>query len=461
MSNAARATLHGENPRPRLLIAADEPANDNNHDSNWQRAQRLADDLGRLFPTIRIATPKEVENDIREAEFDVVVDFGAGLKWPQRPLHRLVIGGRGDIGSFTTDEGRFVCRRSGRSKATEFLIPTNLSAELHDLVRDLCDNALRVGGKHILQSRFIAQPQPSPADEPALNPLVLDPDNNVLAAWIEDPHGKQTWMLPSGVDAATWVTVLLTRWNRELPSQFPMQSAWEVDTRWQSPAERALHAELRAIEADRKRVLDELNAREATARSALAQAKHAADIHERLLVSTQGPELERGVQQCLEALGFDAVHQDITATNGDKLEDLRVTMPSKPGWVVLAEVKGNRRGTALRDLLKVSRFIKRYIQETGQEPSAVWFIANPSVGSGPENRQPPLQSNHHDVEAWAKEERGLVIDTADLLEAWMAVKSGAVSAADIRQSLMESTGYWQFRIDISQSSGQETVAATK
>jgi hypothetical protein len=451
-------TLHGEKPHPRLLIAAELVPDKLEQDP---RARALAEALRDLFPTIQIVTPQEVSNEIRESEFDVVVDFDAGLRWTQRPLHRIVVGGRGDVASTTIGERLLAFRRSSRSKAREFIIPDGLPQELQRLAQDdLCRNALKSDDNRILQGRFPGQSES--ADRTSLKPLLLDADHQVLAGWFSGSGNVETWMLPADADITSWIQVLVKRWTQMFPEQFPTRSDWHTEVRWQSPLERKLHAELREIEDQRIRLLGELQQREQKAVEALAKAKQSADIHERLLVATQGSDLERGVQQCLEALGFDAVHQDPLNEEGDKLEDLRVTAKEEPGWIALAEVKGNKGGTKLNDFQKAAiRFVKRYIQDNGEPPAAMWFIANPSIGRSPEEREAPLRSNPDDVKIHAEENNALVIDTADLLEAWMAVQSGTVSAADIRRSLMESTGYWTFTLDITTVETVDVAPATQ
>ncbi|MBV9823824.1 MAG: hypothetical protein JO144_16460, partial [Actinobacteria bacterium] len=147
------------------------------------------------------------------------------------------------------------------------------------------------------------------------------------------------------------------------------------------------------------------------------------------------------VAEVLTELGFAVAKSDDAAAKGDKLEDLQVRLSPEGEEVGLVEVRAYAGGAQLNDLLRVSRFVERFVQATGKFPARRWYIANQFFRQGPAERGRPLASNRLEVATFG-EAGGLVIATQDLLELYLRVERGELAADDARALLWNSTGYF-------------------
>jgi hypothetical protein len=165
-----------------------------------------------------------------------------------------------------------------------------------------------------------------------------------------------------------------------------------------------------------------------------------ANRHERGLLTAQGDDLVDAVRACLEEIGFHVVNVDQEiATKGDRREDLRISDHDRPDWVAIAEVRGYKRGAQLNDLLRISRFVARYVQEAGRMPDASWYIVNHNMDQDPSIRPTPLASNPTEVTTFV-DGNGLIIDTRFLFKKLMEVRSGLIESRDLRLALISGTG---------------------
>ena len=114
-------------------------------------------------------------------------------------------------------------------------------------------------------------------------------------------------------------------------------------------------------------------------------------------------------------LGFKVKVMDDVAVEGDLLEDLQVTDPDELGWIALAEVRGYKGGAQLHDLLRIGRFVNRFLRATGDEPSRRWYIVNGFLDRDPSEREDPLRSDPSEVATFA-DDHGAVIDTRVLFK---------------------------------------------
>jgi hypothetical protein len=180
--------------------------------------------------------------------------------------------------------------------------------------------------------------------------------------------------------------------------------------------------------------------REAEAASQELQlAALAADEGPRRLLTAHGDALVDAVEVALSNLGFEVENRDRTATEGDRLEDLRIRDPSEPGWLSLAEVRGYKHGAQVNDLLRIGRFVTRYVRTGATEPSRRWYIVNAFSGIDPAQRERALQSNPDEVGTFT-EDGGAVIETRVLYRLDQAMRRSTRRAAEIRSFLRSATG---------------------
>lgn len=130
---------------------------------------------------------------------------------------------------------------------------------------------------------------------------------------------------------------------------------------------------------------------------------------------------------------------DYVAVKRDMLEDLRVTDPDEPGWIALAKVRGYKGGAHLRDLLRIGRFVTRFLRDTGDEPSRRWYIVNGFLEHDPSEREEPLHSNPSEVATFT-DDGGAVIDTRVLFKLSQEVAGNRRDRASALASLRHVVG---------------------
>ena len=113
--------------------------------------------------------------------------------------------------------------------------------------------------------------------------------------------------------------------------------------------------------------------------------------------------------------------------------------------LALGEAKGFTKGVSEAGLQSLARWTAFYVQETGEFPSARWYVANHMLRQDPSTRPEPLHGRDDVVEVFAAD-NGLVIDTRALfalvryaqhnperrgdLRAWLREQSGVLRVAD-------------------------------
>lgn len=327
-------------------------------------------------------------------------------------------------------------RFSQSSVATEFILPPIGSESFRRLVEtDLLPAVRRQD-----HNRYLASERPliNSARDFAIEPLLLTGDRHVLAALFTRPQGVLGLALPGVINKPVeWVRAALTVFRGVAPDRFERIPGWEERDEWLSASELEASSGLRAIQHERELLQKRLDRDEAVARSKLAAARASADAGQRRLLISQGDDLVDAVAEALRSLGFEVKHQDVGATPGDKLEDLRMEDPDDEAWEALVEVRGYKGGAALSDLMRTFRFRERFFVAAGRPPASLWYIANPFAGQDPAVRPPILSSQPVELQQWADEYNGCAIDTADVFRLLVAVETGRIGRVEARKLLRE------------------------
>ena len=276
------------------------------------------------------------------------------------------------------------------------------------------------------------------------SPLLRASNGAVLAARVrrsaDSPSGQGTgeiWILPSWVtNHREWLQAAWGVWATEYPGRLPMPPEWGDSATWYTPEEAAIHDQILRVRVDRDEAVVRFDAEEGRLAKELVVASRLARDGARRLLTADGNPLCEAVAEVLRELGFDVVDMDAQVEVGKRVEDLRVR---EGDWEAIAEVKGDKRGAALRDLLKVGRFAGLYEWETGHAPNARWFIANGMRLTDPALRPLPLAGSTEDIDLFA-EGGGVVISTVDLFQVWRDVMAGRREKDDVRQVMRDAKG---------------------
>jgi hypothetical protein len=261
----------------------------------------------------------------------------------------------------------------------------------------------------------------------------------VLAARYLRPE-SEGWVLPADVgDIVPWVKAAVRAWHDQDRSRFPSIADWNVEPPWLTPREEELVADVKEAERNLARAVEQHEGRITALRRELENAVEDSDRMDRAVLTERQSTLVEHVRQFLSELGFAVTDIDQERPTNDLLEDLRVNEPSDPDWIALAEVRAYKGGAAVNDLQRIARFVLRYFQECGREPSARWYVVNQMVGQDPSTRPIPLASNPNELQTFA-EDGGLVIDTSELFRLVMNVRRGLIDQDAARQEIREARG---------------------
>lgn len=422
--------LLGDKPKPRLMIIAEEAT------PEW-----LTHFLSSLAPTTRvIADPNELK-EIRWKEWDAavmlgreyyiashvrVIQFGGNVKRDvPKPKTAKPSSPYPDWDQTSTDR---------ESYATEFIIPENVKGALLGLVRSYLAPFMQGNTRN-----------PYLTPKHAIESFLTDGDGHPLAGIIKrGRHGADWWWLPQGVpEYPRWVAYALQEWSKQDPDRFPSSPYWSSQPQWQTPDEVELHQELTDLQEKRDAFLRELDEKETALKESIDDLSRSVNNRERRLLNAQGDDLVDAVQAALSELGFTVSNSDQdSAEKGDLLEDLQIRDAEFPNWVSLTEVRGYASGAKQNDLLRIGRFVERYIKSTGMDPSSRWYVVNHNIKQDPAARPIPLASSEAEVEIFA-ESGGLVLDTRDLFRLVMAVRTERYSRSLARKSLRDTVGWYR------------------
>lgn len=153
------------------------------------------------------------------------------------------------------------------------------------------------------------------------------------------------------------------------------------------------------------------------------------------MLTGTGDELVQAVAGALTRLGFVVEDRDAIGAR-EKLEDLRVR---DGDWIALCEVKGYTKGGSVTDMVKINRFVERYVRDTNAWPDARWYVVNQFKDRDPSSRMQLLRGQDEDVEGFA-ESNGLAIDTRSLFLLDKAVANGEIDKGKARTLLREAVG---------------------
>lgn len=293
-------------------------------------------------------------------------------------------------------------------------LPTRLDHLVRDQLvpvvraRETSHTSFRVAQRDGLQSQ--------PEDLYQLRPFLLGPNEQTLACSYQRSAEASAWLLPGDIpDVFPWVCEALREWNSVYPDRFPLIPEWQHSSTWYSPAEIDIQERRRVVTAEFESAFEAWRAKTAELDAALKDATELANQYERALVSAEGTLLEHAVARAFADLGFTVQEMDEVWPEGDKREDLRITIDGEDDWIAIVEVKSFKRGTKETEVVNMSRWIERYILETGTAPSARWFVTNAFRTQDPESRPTPFENKPEFSETFNKA-GGTIIDTRALFD---------------------------------------------
>jgi hypothetical protein len=278
-----------------------------------------------------------------------------------------------------------------------------------------------------------------------MKPFVATRYGDCLAGSFPRPGARsECWCFPDYANSLAFeiVEVALREWHRLDPDTFPLAD-WIDQALWQTPDERRAAKELEDLESERTTFLARLAERQQHLEAKLTEAKQSADAHERRLLTARGDDLVHVVAKCFSDFEFDVTDMDKVYPEGDRREDLQINLEEVPDWIALVEVRSYRGGAQSSDLLRIGRFSKRYLKDTGKDADALWYVVNQFIEDNPGLRSPVLASNEPELAEFAND-GGTVIDTADLFRLWMAMEDGRIAAEEARSRLMQAPGRFVF-----------------
>ncbi|WP_454789802.1 hypothetical protein [Mycolicibacterium lutetiense] len=268
-------------------------------------------------------------------------------------------------------------------------------------------------------------------------PMITDADHNAFAAIFRPPHGAlEVIYLPERcVPSRAWITLAFERWAVQRPDTFPAKVDWTTSPVWMSPSELAKSDLLSKAKHELQAETARLEKALAGAEADLESERSKADAADRLILTGTGDDLVGAVANLLRELGFEVEDRDATG-QPEKLEDLRVRTAD---FVAIAEVKGYTKGGSSSDLMKLYRFVKLFVKETGDFPSAQWYIVNQFRNSDPGTRPQLLVNQDSTVEEFGKDD-GLAIDTRSLFRLRRDVSDGKIGREDASAMLIQARG---------------------
>ena len=416
-------TVYNEKPRPRVLFE--------------NAPEGVYEDLASLVPTSRLITHDE---DVHESEYDLVVTWASNAARRSAELHVLAFNPRIVASVFHRNSFDQLKLRE-ESKATEATVQWGDDSETRSLIRRTIID--RIPEKH---NRFYG-----PVDA-RYQPLVeLGPECEPYAfLWTRgnDPAGLiKTLVLPEPViEYREWMVWFLTYLHDIDSRTFPGKIDWVATPSWSTAATSQLHEKLQATRLRKAEALEQLEAQERAAQTALEQAKAEDSIGLQRLLTADGEELEVAVADALRVLGFEVSKMDDhhDATTKARLEDLRIADPECADWASLVEIKGYTKGAKVSDVPQIAvRPVLSYVKEMGHEPATVWHIVNAHRREDPSARPNPLPN---DVDLGSLSAvNGVLIDTRQLFLAVKDVQRGDMGALQVRQGLRAASLRWEYR----------------
>jgi hypothetical protein len=141
------------------------------------------------------------------------------------------------------------------------------------------------------------------------------------------------------------VRAAITDWHHLAGDRFPGLPDWSHEPQWQTHRERRHSSNLKMLAAERHHINSYLDLRAAGLRSDLDNARAAADLYERTLLTADSDELVEAVIRALSEFGFIVVWSTQMTTPRVTIWKISTSpIRTSPGWLVIAEVKGYAKG---------------------------------------------------------------------------------------------------------------------
>lgn len=387
---------------------------------------------------------------IRWSDWDVLITTGGvQLSHDAKSLRVVQFGG--------DPIGRYAVGRNAWGDDGSVSTYTAVGSSVHE-ADGLDDGFEELVGRHLVEcldlsklERLVLQ-TPSQADNDAWMPLLLNPDQEPIAAVFRPDYGpREVWYFPG--EALPAIDAILhfafTRWHLEAPGSFPAAPNWTSDQRWMTANQQNRFLELRSKIADSNARIAAAKKENAESEEAIEQVRRDASTSEQRLLTADGDELVAAVTAALTGLRFEVVDLDAETPEGKpKIGDLEVSHPDFPDWKIMAEVKGKTKGAALNDLLALQTH-RRVYEKTRPTLHGVWYLVNAERRNpDPGSRPVPLESATDEIDTFA-EDHGLVIDARDLFQLVKSVQLQLISKRAAAGALIEQ--YGRFKLPVGQT----------
>lgn len=219
-------------------------------------------------------------------------------------------------------------------------------------------------------------------DGAVARPLVMAGDN-VVAALYDRGEGVGL-AIPGSADVVEWFRGFLEHIHRLDAGVVPLSPPKVArPDDWRTASEMEVMAQLTRIDEE----IAELTRWRREAAESLIEAGRDAEVGERWMLWADGDDLVGSVRMSLEELGFTVAEVDKAGR-----EQLHVVHEELPDWVALVEVAAYDGEPGVSELRAVNHHRMAYIAEHGNQPSAVWWVANEFRGLDPSRRPRPLES---------------------------------------------------------------------
>ena len=421
----AMATLR-EKKRPRVLLQ--------NLDDETVKA------LAALYPTTKVI--KQLD-EVYQGDFDALIAIG---ECKETDPHMFVLHfGGSQFGRCDPPEHErgtvHVVKSENRSMAESFTIPAELPDSIKSLARHTIVPVIEKSRGHWTLD---LNPR-NPGVDSVVRPFLVGSDKRIVAGFFRRlGRMADAWVLPGGTSRKLdWVRAALKEWAKEHPDRFSPQVKWQDNPEWRSAEEDHLFAKLEATKGRREAELERLQREEAEIQKEIDAARSRGRAGARSLLLNRGESLVDSVKSVFEALGFHVIKVDPQRSKSDKLEDLQIREKGPSETPTLVEVAAYPGGAKVSDLLRMGRFVKRYLRENSSEPNGQWYVVNQFAGEDPSQRKPPLAGNPEEIAEFSMD-GGLVIDTADLFRVAKAVAGGDLDAGAARTLLMSRNGVFSY-----------------
>ena len=244
-------------------------------------------------------------------------------------------------------------------------------------------------------------------------------------------------LLPDGADLVAWFRTFLYELHESDPSRVPQAPPrLNQPSDWYTPRESTLANRISEIEVKAERLSAERDQLDAE----LAAETERADRGIRRALWADGDDLVNVAEEILAGLGFRVCNMDTELKPGEpKREDLRLTLPTSPGWEGIVEVKGYTDGVKTNDARQIREHRDHYIEEKSRPPDLTVWLSNPHRMMDPSVRPEPDEN----VRNQADTIDAVHVLASDLCRQWLLVAAGSLDSGIVVQSLVEaSPGLW-------------------